>query len=540
MPRLRNAIQSLTDPGDRSDTNPDEWLQRRFLIVTAVAMSFGGVVWGTMALVLGLQWQATIPYGYTVITVLNLIQLSRTNSFAVARAVQVLISLLLPFALQWSLGGFVPSGAMMIWALLALTASQSFGETRISVVWLGFFLAFMAISVIVDSRLPVPDVMDNPTLTTAAFAINIATVSITVFALTSYFLYLRQQTQLELTDKNRQITESRQALVESEKMAAIGRLSAGMAHELNNPASAAHRGADSLRAAVNELNRVSFLLGGTQLEDHQRSLISGIEAQAQDRLLEPMQLTTLERMEREDEIHQWLTLHPGTNLDTQIDDLVGIGLTPNELDEISGVFDTDALSLVLRRACIWFTVTSLLGEIGHGSERIIEIVRALKSYTYVDRGEVQMVDLNEGLDNTLIMLGSILVKGITVKRDYDAALAPIAASGGELNQVWTNLIDNAVGAMQGSGDLTIRTRRTTDEVVVQIIDSGDGILPEHLDSVFDPFFTTKAVGDGTGLGLSISHNIVVQKHGGTMTVSSEPGVTCFEVRLPLQSPRTSA
>ncbi len=116
-------------------------------------MSFGGLVWGTMALVLGLSWQSTIPYGYTAITVLNLMRLSRGGSFSVARAVQVLISLLLPFALQWSLGGFVPSGAMMIWALLALTASQSFGDTRISVIWLGFFLLFMAVSVSVDHRL---------------------------------------------------------------------------------------------------------------------------------------------------------------------------------------------------------------------------------------------------------------------------------------------------------------------------------------------------------------------------------------------------
>ena len=171
MSVFRSTVESIAVLADRPGLDDEERLQRRFLIVTAVAMSFGGVVWGTMALFLELRWQAAIPYAYTVITVLNLARLRRTKNFALARAVQVLISLVLPFALQWSLGGFVASGAMMTWALLALTASQSFGDLRTSLVWLGFFLTLVVLSVILDPHLPVPQVMNDPNLNRIAFAI---------------------------------------------------------------------------------------------------------------------------------------------------------------------------------------------------------------------------------------------------------------------------------------------------------------------------------------------------------------------------------
>jgi len=164
----------------------------------------------------------------------------------------------------------------------------------------------------------------------------------------------------------------------------------------------------------------------------------------------------------------------------------------------------------------------------------MEIVKALKSYSYLDQGPVQPVNLNEGLEDTLVMLNSILKKGVTVHREYDKELRCIQAHGGELNQVWTNLIDNAVSAMNGKGDLTVRSRRDADDAVIEIIDSGPGIAPEVADKIFDPFVTTKPVGKGTGLGLHISRNIVVQKHGGSISVDSAPGRTCFSVRLPMQ------
>jgi len=190
-----------------------------------------------------------------------------------------------------------------------------------------------------------------------------------------------------------------------------------------------------------------------------------------------------------------------------------------------------------------YAIYSLLSEISLGSGRIAEIVKALKTYTYMDQAPVQSVDLREGLENTLIVLHSKLKRGVTVIREYAEDLPVIEAYASELNQVWTNIIDNAIDAMGGEGTLVVRTRREDPWVVVEIEDSGPGIAEELQLKIFDPFFTTKGAGEGSGLGLNISRNLIVQKHHGQISVMSEPGKTCFEVRLPIdfkpaEEPRT--
>ena len=175
----------------------------------------------------------------------------------------------------------------------------------------------------------------------------------------------------------------------------------------------------------------------------------------------------------------------------------------------------------------------MLTEIGQSAGRISEIVKALKSYSYLDQAPVQAVDLHEGLDNTLLVLGHKLKSGISVRREYALHLPNIEANGSELNQVWTNIIDNAADALEGQGEITIRTRQDEEWVVIEIEDDGPGIPAEIQSRIFEPFFTTKPPGQGTGLGLDISYNIVVHKHRGDIKVFSEPGKTCFEVRLPL-------
>jgi signal transduction histidine kinase len=175
---------------------------------------------------------------------------------------------------------------------------------------------------------------------------------------------------------------------------------------------------------------------------------------------------------------------------------------------------------------------SLLEEIGQGAGRITELVRALKEYTYLDRAPIQAVDIHAGLDSTLVILRSKL-RDVTVRREYASDLPRVQARGSELNQVWTNLIDNAIDATNGKGTVTLRTRRDDEWVIVEIEDNGSGIPEEALPNLFDPFFTTKAPGKGTGLGLNISHNIIVQKHQGRIDVSSQPGRTRFVVRIPL-------
>jgi signal transduction histidine kinase len=179
------------------------------------------------------------------------------------------------------------------------------------------------------------------------------------------------------------------------------------------------------------------------------------------------------------------------------------------------------------------TVYSLVVEISQGAGRISDIVKALKSYSYLDQAPIQEVDIHEGLDNTLIILRSKTKEGIHIVREYASDLPRISAYGSELNQVWTNLIDNAIDAMGGDGQITIRTRRADNDVVVGIEDEGPGIPQEIQPKIFDPFFTTKGPGRGTGLGLNITYNIIVEKHRGAINVDSRPGRTVFQIRLPI-------
>jgi signal transduction histidine kinase len=191
-------------------------------------------------------------------------------------------------------------------------------------------------------------------------------------------------------------------------------------------------------------------------------------------------------------------------------------------------------------AVTWLTsgasILSLVDEACDAVERIVTIVKSLKTYTYLDRAPVQNVDIHEGLESTLVMMRGRLGRGVKITRDYAPSLPRIEAYSSELNQVWTNLIDNAAAAMGGEGELTIRTHQEGEEIVVEVSDTGPGIAPESLPLVFDPFFTTKPMGEGTGLGLNISHNIIVDKHRGEISVTSVPGNTTFTVKVPLSLP----
>jgi signal transduction histidine kinase len=213
--------------------------------------------------------------------------------------------------------------------------------------------------------------------------------------------------------------------------------------------------------------------------------------------------------------------------------LVSIGYSCQNLSLVAENFSREEFPVVSSLFSYTYTTHNLLEEIEHGSSRIMEIVKALKSYSYLDQAPTQSVDIHDGLNDTLVMLGSKLKLGVEVQRDYALDVPHIEAFGSELNQVWTNIIDNAIGAMDGQGEIVIKTSRTNTCVVVEITDSGPGMPPEVQARIFDPFYTTKPPGEGTGLGLNISHNIIVQKHKGAISVDSKPGETRFEVKLPI-------
>jgi PAS domain S-box-containing protein len=350
---------------------------------------------------------------------------------------------------------------------------------------------------------------------------------------------LREKTE-EMRQKNEvleetlnQLNEMHNQLIMQEKMASLGKLSAGMAHELNNPAAAAQRGAAQLQGTFAQLQDIQLRLGQHRLDVAQLDRLTQLDRLARDRAKRPAEIGALDRSDREVALDARLKRQGIDTSGETVPALIGLGFGESDLVDLEEVFPKEYFALVVEWMGCIFTIHSLVGEIWLGTGRIAQLVKALKSYTYMDQAPVQSVDIREGLDNTLIILHNKLKAGVEVRREYAEDLPVIEAYASELNQVWTNIIDNAIDAMGGEGKLIVRARQEEPWVVVQIEDNGPGIPEEHLSRIFDPFFTTKATGKGTGLGLSISRNLIVQKHHGRIDVLSKPGSTCFSIRLPI-------
>jgi signal transduction histidine kinase len=328
-------------------------------------------------------------------------------------------------------------------------------------------------------------------------------------------------------------------LHEKEKMAGLGTLAAGLAHELNNPAAAVRRAVAQLRELLNKWQQAMSALDHLELDDHQREHVDVLRQEMAKRAANAVDLDPVSRSDREGEVERWLEQHGVAEPWEIAPTLVNFGWQVGDFDHLAEHFDEKALSIIAESLGLGSAVFALLAEVGTGSERISEIVKAVKSYSYLDRAPVQEVDVHEGLDNTVVILRHKLSKtSITVSRDYARDLPHIEAFAGELNQVWTNILDNAIDALGQHGDIKIRAFKDGDQVVVELADNGPGIPPEIQSRVFEPFFTTKAPGVGTGLGLNIAYN-VVHKHYGEIRLKSKPGETCFQVRLPIKLPRTA-
>jgi signal transduction histidine kinase len=337
----------------------------------------------------------------------------------------------------------------------------------------------------------------------------------------------------KLRDLEQAYLEQELMLRQSEKLATLGRLSAGMAHELNNPAATVARGAEQLRTVFARLQESYLALGRLGFDGEPLQRLMQLEQRARRQAGLPLGLDPLAYSDREEAFRAWLERRDVDGVWELAPALAMLEYEPQELDELLEFCDKHELKLVLTWLSNSYNMYAILEEVGQGATHVTDIVKALKTYTYLDQAPIQSVDVHEGLDNTLILLRSKLREGVTVRREYDPAVPRIEAYGSQLNQVWTNLIDNAVSAMGGKGQMVIRTRREDPWVRVEIEDSGKGIEPDVLPHIFDPFFTTKQPGEGTGLGLNISHNIIVQKHGGQISVDSRPGTTRFTVRLPI-------
>ncbi|MEU4776937.1 ATP-binding protein [Micromonospora sp. NPDC023633] len=323
---------------------------------------------------------------------------------------------------------------------------------------------------------------------------------------------------------------------ERERLLALGALSAGLTHELNNPAGAAVRATAVLRERVAAMRHKLAMIADSRLDARVLHRLVELQEDAVKRVAAAPSLSALAASDAEDELVDWLDEHDVTAGWDLAPTLVAGGLDVAWLARIEPAVGRENLENALR----WLTYTVdtelLMREIDEAVGRISGLVGAAKQYSQLDRAPHQVVDVHDLLDATLVMFKAKIPSGVRLVREYDRTLPPLPGYAAELNQVWTNLVDNALGALGGSGTLTVRTVRDSDFLVVEVADTGPGI-PEHVrPRIFEPFFTTKPVGEGTGLGLDISYRIVVHKHHGDIRVESVPGSTTFRVLLPLTEP----
>jgi signal transduction histidine kinase len=329
---------------------------------------------------------------------------------------------------------------------------------------------------------------------------------------------------------------TQQALEQRERLLALGSLSAGLTHELNNPAAAAVRATSLLRERVATMrHKLAALATGSYDRTALESVVV-LQQTAVDRVAEATPLGPVEAADREDRLGEWFDSHDVPDGWELAPVFVQAGLDEAFLEEVAAAVDESRLPEAVRWISCSVDSELLLNEIEDSTTRVSSLVGAAKQYSQMDRSPYQVMDVHELLDSTLVMMTGKLGDGINLVTEYDRSLPSVPVFAGELNQVWTNLIDNAIAAMDGAGTLTVRTARDEEYLLVEIGDTGPGVPEDIRSRIFEPFFTTKPFGEGTGLGLDISWRIVVNKHHGDLRLESEPGNTRFEVRLPLVAP----
>lgn len=525
---LATVIESLGAIADRAGDSDERRLRYRILIYAGSLMSIGGVLWGGIAFANGLFYESFVPFGYTLLTIANFSILYFTRNFAVARTFQILISLLLPFGLQWVLGGFIHSGTVMIWSVISFVGALALENSKKAVLWLLAFVILVIVSGLLEPYLMPPEALENSELNILFLVINVIAVCSFLFFLLLYFAEGRRKAILELDVKNKELMDSRQALVQSEKLAALGQLVAGVAHELNTPLGtirAATRNLDSI--VVEAAERIPSLLLGMPSEEL-NTLMTILEVALES---EPCESSREER-----ELRKSLNAV-----------LLGKGFEQEIAHQISSCFSEIGIKTIetkwlpALRSEKWqegiefVNAANILrrnsATIDLASQKAGKIVFALKNYAYPGAaGEVTSTSISDQIATVLTVYHNQLKHGINTKVDIETGLE-VEGLADQLTQVWGNLVVNGMQAMNFKGTLDIVAKAVGDKVVVAITDDGPGISEDVQHRLFEPFFTTKEMGEGTGLGLSICKDII-QRHGGEILVDSEPGRTTFTVSIP--------
>ena len=519
-----SLVERIGAIADKPEDDAEERLKHRFLILTGAMMSGGGLLWGTLSGVGGLWVESSIPFGYTVATIINFAILARTKNFEIARAFQVFISLLLPFLFQWVLGGFQASGAVMIWAMVSLVASLSFEGIRTSARWLALFLALVIVSGIIDTSLVIPEEMHRLNARGYLFSLNLTVVCAVVFGLTFYFVRTRREALEALEKSHRELAASQHALVQSEKMAALGQLVAGVAHELNTPLGAIRASSDNLVAAVDasvaELPGLLARIDAPTRESLEGLLRAGAGHAAP--------ITSREERKARRAMSRTLEEDGVAEAASIAERLVDIGVY--EIDGHAFLLQSPLRDELLQAAYDIVALRRNSDNIQMAADRASKIVFALKSYAHPGaEGAEHEASVADNLDTVLTLYHNQIKHGVELVRDFSDPGRVVGAHDA-LNQVWTNLIHNALQATEYKGTLEVGVRADDTSVYVTVADDGPGIPDDVRERIFEPFYTTKAQGEGTGLGLAICRDII-EGHGGSIDVESRPGRTVFTVVL---------
>jgi signal transduction histidine kinase len=539
---LRRQGSALLDAGAVGVKDEDERTVRRAFAAGSLCVAVLAPLWGGLYMLNGEVTAGLIPSLYCIVTFASFAALRRRGGWAWFRLSQTALMFALPLALMLTLGGYVLGSAVVIWAIIAPLGALWGGMSREAFFWVGAFLLAAVLSGLAQPFLRTTNNLPE-WLRTAFFVLNVGIFMSVVVWLLDYFI-LQKQRVLDVMRRTRELEsaylQQEVSIRQSEKLATLGRLSAGLAHELNNPTAAVQRAAGQL-AATWERDHVAGVLDRAGLEGGEREVVQEYVRRLMDSLDNPPLLDPLERSDEEGAVTTVLegagVQHPWKHAPR----LVGQGMTAVDVERLRDHLPPDALADTVAALARVHEQASLLKSLEEGSRRIVELVGALHTYSNLDRAPRQSTDLHEGLESTLAMLHSRLRDGIEVTRRYSRDLPRVEAYPGDLNQVWTNILDNAIDAVDGNGRIEIVTRREDPEhVAVDIIDTGPGIRPDLLPNVFDPFVTTKPPGQGTGLGLNVAHGIVTGRHGGEITATSEPGRTTFSVRLPVDGAAPAA